>query len=361
MKRPSFRIILGLALGLIGATLVSAQYAVAQEATRPSLSRPDGKPASLQKKLKVFLLMGQSNLVGMGDLRPEDTPGTLAHLTETEKKFPFLVDQAGNWTTQRTVYYYDAREQHGAWLSATANNGKTIGPELGFGFVMGQVLDEPVLLIKSCIGNRSLGWDLLPPGSKRFVADAKTYAGYHDTPASWIEGQPKQPANWYAGKQYDIELANTKAALADLAKIFPGYRGQGYELASFVWFQGHKDQGSKIYAERYETNLVNLIKSLRHDYAVPDAKFVLATGCGNPGREGLGLKVAEAQLAAADSRLHPEFAGNVRCVDVREFWPRADRSPNPKQDYHYFHNAEVYLNIGLSLGWAMADLLAEKN
>ena len=30
---------------------------------------------------------------------------------------------------------------------------------------MGQLLDEPVLVLKSCIGNRSLAWDLLPPGS----------------------------------------------------------------------------------------------------------------------------------------------------------------------------------------------------
>jgi len=33
--------------------------------------------------------------------------------------------------------------------------------------VMGEAFDEPVMLLKSCIGNRSLGWDLLPPGSER--------------------------------------------------------------------------------------------------------------------------------------------------------------------------------------------------
>ena len=59
---------------------------------------------------------------------------------------------------------------------------------------MGELLDEPVLILKSCIGNRSLGWDLLPPGSERYTVDGKTYAGYKDTPDSWIEGQPK-PAN----------------------------------------------------------------------------------------------------------------------------------------------------------------------
>jgi hypothetical protein len=44
---------------------------------------------------------------------------------------------------------------------------------------MGHIYDEPVLILKACIGNRSLGWDLLPPGSQRFEFEGKTYAGYH--------------------------------------------------------------------------------------------------------------------------------------------------------------------------------------
>lgn len=47
------------------------------------------------------------------------------------------------------------------------------GPELGFGSVMGWDHDEPVLLIKTSIGNRGLGYDVLPPGS---VSDEKTRA-----------------------------------------------------------------------------------------------------------------------------------------------------------------------------------------
>lgn len=33
------------------------------------LPRPDGKPGNLEKPIKVYLLSGQSNMVGMGDLR----------------------------------------------------------------------------------------------------------------------------------------------------------------------------------------------------------------------------------------------------------------------------------------------------
>jgi len=101
-----------------------------------------------------------------------------------------------------------------------------------------------------------------------------------------------------------------------------------------------------------------LIKSLRKDFDSPQAKFVLATGCGNPGREGFGLQIAEAQLAVdGDKGKYPDFKGNVKAIDARPFWREADVSPNAKQGYHYYHNAETYMEVGDALGRAMADLL----
>jgi hypothetical protein len=343
------------------AALAIGLFAAAAEPTGADpgrqLSKPDGKAPDQTKKVKVFILMGQSNMVGMGDIQPETKPGTLVRLTRTDKKYSFLLDDAGQWTVRKDVYYYDARLKKGSFLSATSNNGNSIGPELGFGCIMGQIVDAPVLVLKSCIGNRSLGWDLLPPGSERYVVDGRTYAGYKDTPDSWIEGQPKKAVNWYAGKQYDDDMANAKAALEDLAKIYPDYKGQGYEIAGFVWWQGHKDQNA-VHAARYEFNLVNLIQCLRKDYNAPNAMFVLATGCGNPGRTGFGLQIAEAQLAIADPKKHTEFAGNVKAVDSRDLWREVDVSP-ANQGHHYNRNAETYLEVGLRLGWAMADLLKD--
>jgi alpha-galactosidase len=327
---------------------------LAHESPR-TLTRPDDKPGAAGKPIRVFILMGQSNMVGMGDLGPETAKGTLKYLTLKEKKYPWLVD-GDKWTERKDVYYYDARVKKGAPLSPTANNGRAIGPELGFGYVMGHVLDEPVLVLKSCIGNRSLGWDLLPPGSKQYTFEGKTYAGYKDTPDSWVEGQPRKEVKWYAGKQYDDDLTNAKAALKTIAKWYPGYKDQGYEIAGFVWWQGHKDTGSKAHASKYEENLERLIESLRKDYDAPKARFVLATGCGNPGREGLGKKIAEAQLAIGDVKKYKKFAANVKAVDSRDLWREADVSPR-NQGYHYNRNAETYLEVGLRLGWAMADLM----
>ena len=59
----------------------------------------------------------------------------------------------------------------------------------------------------------------------------------------------------------------------------------------------HAQEGPRTLS-KYEENLERLIESLRRDYDAPKAKFVLTTGCRNPGTEGLGLKIAEAELAA---------------------------------------------------------------
>ncbi|HRZ56822.1 MAG TPA: sialate O-acetylesterase [Candidatus Paceibacterota bacterium] len=373
--------------GLLAASAIGLATATAADkpssASQAPLSRPDGKPADPTRKVKVFILMGQSNMVGMGDVGPETNKGTLLYLTKKQDKYPWLLDEDGKWTVRKDVYYYDARVRKGSPLSALSNNGRSIGPELGFGFVMGQLLDEPVLVLKSCIGNRSLGWDLLPPGSERYEAEVterggqkvtKIFAGYKDKPDSWIaeEGRglaTEPPAwldkktgkliEWYAGKQYDVDMANAKAALASLAKIYPDYKGQGYEIAGFVWWQGNKDSFNAVHAARYEQNLARLIPQLRKDYEAFNAKFVLATGCGVTGRDGLGLQIAEAQLAVGDAKKHPEFAGNVKAVDSRDLWRDANVSPK-NQGYHYNRNAETFMEVGLRLGWAMTELLQSK-
>ena len=151
-------------------------------------------------------------------------------------------------------------------------------------------------------------------------------------------------------------MENARTALEHIADIYPGYKGQGYQIAGFVWWQGHKDQ-NPVYASRYEQNLQRLIRSLRADYKAPNAKFVLATiafdgwKLAEPGKT-----IAQAQLNIADRNKHVEFTGTVKCVEARDFWRDASVSPNPRQGYHYNRNAEAYMEVGIALGNAMIDL-----
>jgi alpha-galactosidase len=347
--------------------LIILLVTLTQSAVCQELPDPDGNPAAQDQPVKVFILLGQSNMLGFGRMGPAEVQGSLEFMIKEENKYPHLVDNEGQWTERKDVRFVHVMDKRGVpyenldefadmknqWLTVNGN----FGPEIGFGHVMGHVLEEPVLILKACIGNRSLGWDLLPPGSEPFEFDGRMYAGYQDNPGSWIEGEPKKKVSWYAGRQYDADTAHAKAVLNHLDRYYPGYKGQGYEIAGFVFWQGHKDQ-NPAHASRYEQNLVHLIKTLRKDFDAPDAKFVLATiAFGGAELSGEGLTIVNAQLAVSgEVGKYPEFKGNVKTIDARPFW--RDSSVSPKnQGYHYNHNAETYMEVGSALGWAMAELL----
>jgi len=241
-------------------------------------------------------------------------------------------------------------------LSAPAT-GQAFGPELGFGYVMGAFHDEPVIVMKADIGNRSLGWDILPPGTESWTHEGKTYPGYRElldkdgNVVKWTGGK-----EWYAGKQYDDYTAAIRAVLDKFDEKYPQYADQGFEVAGFVWWQGHKDGPNPGHNARYEQNLVNLIQAWRKEFNAPDAKWAIATvGFNGTDMQDHYVQIAEAQLAVADPQRHPELAGTVKTIDTRPFWRPATVSPK-NQYYHYHHNAETYMLTGDALGRAMVEL-----
>jgi len=323
-------------------------------ASRAATPAPAGQPADMSKPVQVFILMGQSNMVGAGKVAGGD--GSLEHAVKAKKKYPYLVDEAGNWIERKDVRNVRVMGSgtgpmkvfNNEWMTV---KGKTIGPELGIGHHLGQALDAPVLILKSCIGNRSLGWDLLPPGSERFEHEGKIYAGYKDSPAFWEKGTEPKPIGWYAGMQYDGDTANAKKVLAELDTYYPG--AKGYEIAGFFFWQGDKDRYDAAHAGRYERNLVRFIQQLRKDFNAPGAKFVLATlGQTQKGAGGNDGKILEAQLAVdGASGKYPEFRGNVTTVYANPLC-HGGASNN-----HYGGNAETYMDVGEAMGQAMVELL----
>ena len=310
---------------------------------------------------KITYLTNQAN--GLGWIARVDIPGTLATVVKTDGKFPHLIDDQGRWV-ERTDVWYKGVVTAGAnkWLSVGCGaRSNSIGPELGFGHVVGDFHDEPVLLLKASQGNRSLAWDFLPPGSERYEHDGKIYAGYKDSPAVWDKGAEPKPINWYAGKQYDDCFQAAHRVLANFDSEFPQFKDRGYEIAGFVWWQGHKDQGNAVHAGRYEKNLVHLIKTLRKEFKAPDASFAIATiGFGGWKMSGHALTVANAQLAVSgDKGKYPEFKDNVITVETRSFWRDVEVSPR-NQGFHYNQNAETYMLVGEALGKGIVELLEKQ-
>ncbi len=314
------------------------------------------EPADMSKPVQVFILLGQSNMLGFGKTHGSEEK-TLENAVKEQGLYPFLVDEEGNWRTRKDVRNVfvmhrssNMNVQVNDWLTITNKN---IGPEIGIGHHLGNLYREPVLLLKACIGNRSLGWDLLPPGTPPYEHDGQIQPGYRGTTEN-PEGDGSIPSGWYAGKQYDDDIGNAKTVLADLSRFYPDARN--YEVAGFFWWQGDKDSRNAAHSAFYEENLVRLIERLRADFDAPNAKFVAATlGQTKKGSGGNGGKVLEAKMAVdGNSGKYPQFKGNVATVYTNPL------SMGGSSGGHYSGDARTYMNVGLGMGEAMVELLTGK-
>ncbi|MGB1926142.1 MAG: sialate O-acetylesterase [Rubripirellula sp.] len=317
----------------------------------------------MTKKVKVFLIMGQSNTLEMGKVKG-DQEGSLEYAVKNEKLYPYLVDDQGDWIIRQDVRNVQVMGSGGPGKNRVLRNdwltisGGKIGIEIGIGHQLGNALEEPVMILKSSIGNRALGWDLLPPGSEGFeFTDSKgvtwVHPGSKGSPEKWKKGETPKPIGWYAGLQYEGDVARAKEVLSNLDTYYPG--ATGYEVAGFLWWQGDRDSRSEALSSRYEQNLAQLIRSLRREFNAPNAKFVCASlGQTQKGATDGGGKILEAINAVdGESGKYPEFKGNVAAVYTHPL------SKGGSSGGHYNGNAETYMNVGQAMGQAMVDLLEE--
>ena len=108
---------------------------VVSDAVPGVLPDPDGKEADMSKPVQVFILMGQSNMLGFGKV------GQLQNVAAD--KYPYLVDDAGKWNVRkdvRNVFYNNGGLATNDWMSV-ANRNK-LGPEIGIGNYLGEAIDE---------------------------------------------------------------------------------------------------------------------------------------------------------------------------------------------------------------------------
>lgn len=332
-------------------------------ALSPSFSVAAAEPA---KPIKVFILAGQSNMEG-------------------KAKVSLLDYQAGQEATK--AIYQPYRTAEGQWiergdvmvkfldrqgkLTVGFGSPKSVGPELGFGKVVGDRYEEPVLLIKTAWGGRSLYRDFRSPSAglpqdevlQKMLADAQKRK-----PDAKME-EIKEAF----GASYRAMLKEVADTLADLKKVVPDYQNQGYELAGFAWFQGWNDMISPDYTAEYTANLKHFIRDVRRDLKAPKLPFVV----GQMGVDGLhaseGVKrFKDAQAAVLEEQ---EFAGNVALVKTDAFWDTEAEAVFKKGwrqnieewnkvgsdfPFHYLGSGKTMLKIGEGLGKAMLELRGDK-
>ena len=280
------------------------------------------------KPLKVFILAGQSNMEGHAKVETfdylGDDPATAPLLRQmrNEDGTPRVCDHV--WIS----YLTGIREQNGeasgkltaGWGARQnpAQNGGKIGPEFTFGLTMDRSLDEPVLIIKTAWGGKSLYYDFRPPGA----------GVYPRTPQDIEKNRnPESGSGHYCRLMTD----HVKAVLSDIRRICPTYdEKRGYEIAGFVWFQGFNDMVNRdVYPPlpkdstanrfaRYSDWLATFIRDVRKDLNAPRMPFVIGVmGVGGASANADNLQFREAMAAPAAL---PEFRGTVSAVPTAPYW-----------------------------------------
>lgn len=120
--------------------------------------------AEKPKPLKVYILAGQSNMTGMV------AKSTLEHLKmfpDTAKEFAALFEKDGTPVELDSVYVSQWKGKDSGKLAPRFGGGKgeRFGPDYPFGVYMHEALNEPILIIKTSEGGKSLNYHFRPPSA----------------------------------------------------------------------------------------------------------------------------------------------------------------------------------------------------
>jgi Carbohydrate esterase, sialic acid-specific acetylesterase len=298
-------------------------------AGEPTLARRGSKP------LKVFVLAGQSNMQGHAHISTFDA------LADDRKTAPLLEemrDSAGNPRVCERVWissvgclgdaYSDLQEATGPLTVGFGAPEDKIGPEFTFGLTMERLLGEPILIIKTAWGGRSLHTDFRPSSAGPYVWSKYELEQLKDRGEDLEKVRAEKIDA--TGRYYREMIKHVQFVLADIERIVPGHDPEsGYELAGFVWFQGFNDLVSDwTYDQRMEPNgyalyaelLAQLIRDVRRDLAAPQLPVVVGVmGIGGLKENEVAPQMHFRQAQIAPSRL-AEFRGNVVAVETAPFW-----------------------------------------
>lgn len=304
--------------------------------SNPMTANPPGPEKA--EVIRVFLLAGQSNMEGHAvvDLDHEEHynggRGNLEKLLEDpqwQPRLSHLRDKNGEWTSRDDVFVR-YRPSRGPLKKGPLSIGFAVhegrhhfGPELQIGHRLGQASKDPVLLIKTCWGGKSLHVDFRPPS-----------------------------AGGETGPYYKKMLREIREALKNLEKDFPQLAGRKPVISGFFWFQGWNDMYVDGALENYSQNFLHLVDDLRKEFNVPRLPVII----GQTGNAD-NTRLHAAQEAPSKS---PKHKGTIVYVPTRQFRYKAENSPNKTHGHHWFGHAGSYFEAGDAMGKAMVELISGK-
>ena len=292
------------------------------------------------KPLKIYLLVGQSNMQGHAAER------TLEHLGMDPKTAPMLKsihNSDGTAKVQENIWIssvdpsLESGEKYGKLTVGYGAGGREskIGPELMFGITMQKHVNEPILLIKTSWGGKSLNLDFRSPSAGPYEFNKQQLENLKKRGKDMAEARKEKTKR--TGVYYRLMLEHIHKVLGDIQRVYPNYDAKaGYELAGFVWFQGWNDmvdgstyptRGQPGSYDAYSINLAHFIRDVRRDLKSQKLPFVIGVmGAGGPianyspdQKRYAGIHGEFRKAMAAPANL-PEFKDNVTAVFTEDYW-----------------------------------------
>ena len=299
--------------------------------------------AAAGKPLKVYILAGQSNMEGHAKIETfdyiGDDPATAPMLKEmrTADGKPRVCEKV--WISYLTGAKGSNGEGvgkltagYGSRKDPAADGGK-IGPEFTFGIYMSKAVKEPILIIKTAWGGKSLHTDFRSPSAGPYKFSDKEIEGYKKNKKDMAKIKADKVAA--TGRYYRLMIDHVKKVLGDIKRVYPDYDAkQGYEIAGFVWFQGWNDMvAGGTYPNRskpggyakYGQWMGDFIRDVRKDLSSPKMRFVIGVmGVGGPTEKYKSPRYKAThenfRTAMAAPAKSPEFKGNVVAVRTELYW-----------------------------------------
>ncbi|MDA1139887.1 MAG: hypothetical protein O3B01_15035 [Planctomycetota bacterium] len=300
-------------------------------------------PASAEgKRVKVYILAGQSNMEGQAKVETfdyiGDDPATAPMLKEMR-----AADGSPRVCENVWISYLTGSKAPGEGFGKLtvgygsrqnpAEDGGKIGPEFTFGIYMDKAIEEPILIIKTAWGGKSLHTDFRSPSAGPYPFSDKQIQNFTDRKIDIEKAKADKAAA--TGRYYLLMIEHVKHVLGDIKRVYPDYdEKQGYEISGFAWFQGWNDMvDSGVYPDRakpggydkYSECMAHFIRDVRKDLSAPGMKFVIGVmGVGGPldqyenkYYQAIHGNFRAAMAAPADM---PEFRGNVTAVQTAPCW-----------------------------------------
>lgn len=184
---------------------------------------------------QLFILSGQSNMVGWGNSLELDSVARFGHDNR------LAMFENGKWQNLKP-FKAPSKNQREGWNITE----RTFGPEIGFAHALAKAWpDKRIGIVKQAVGGTGImAWA-----------------------PEWNEADAAMTNDAHKGALYKKLIGKTLAAK----------KAGNVEIRGFLWLQGGKDMIAMETAERYADNLKTLVAAIRRDLGIADLPVLIGT------------------------------------------------------------------------------------